>query len=272
MREICEMDGGDHFFRPGEPCPVCGEIYFFDLLQAWPGERAWMFETCCEAANEKLIDDLEYACELPMVERLRFLAPLRQLFEFHGLDLRLVYVDHAEMAIRMDFGLELRDVSQAEAKAFIRAHHRHNAPPAGWRWGKAAFNGDDMVAVTMVGRPVARVLPQDSWVEVNRLCVNPELPAELVWNACSLLYTDAFREAKARGFEKIITYTMADEETGASLKASGWTPENVSQGGSWDRPSRARADKAPTTPKVRWARTCLSPRAAAQVRARLARS
>ena len=60
--------------------------------------------------------------------------------------------------------------------------------------------------------------------------------------------------AAAVGRSKIITYTLA-EETGMSLRYARWSRDpHASKGGSWDRPSRPREDKAPTGPKVRWYR------------------
>lgn len=127
-------------------------------------------------------------------------------------------------------------------------------------------NGADLVAVAMVGRPVARMIDGAKVVEVTRLCVNPQLDQELAWNACSMLYAEAAREAKRRGFEKIITYTL-ESESGHALKASGWAIEAKTRGGSWSRPSRARQDVGPTCPKVRWAKVLRAARASEERRA-----
>lgn len=153
----------------------------------------------------------------------------------------------------LDYGLRLGEVTLAEAKAFVREHHRHNRPPCSWRWGHGAFNGSDLVGVAMVGRPVARLLDHTRIVEVNRLCVDHSIPSGLVWNACSLLYGAAAREARRRGFERIITYTL-ERELGTALKAVGWEAAALTRGGSWDRPSRRRRDTAPTCRKVQWER------------------
>jgi hypothetical protein len=50
------------------------------------------------------------------------------------------------------------------------------------------------------------------------------------------------------GYARILTYVLESEE-GVSLRASGWTLVGVRGGGSWDRPSRRRADNAPTCKK-----------------------
>jgi hypothetical protein len=53
------------------------------------------------------------------------------------------------------------------------------------------------------------------------------------------------------GFKRLITYTLASE-TGTSLKASGWKEIGKAGGGSWNKPSRPRVDKAPTRQKTLW--------------------
>lgn len=108
-------------------------------------------------------------------------------------------------------------------------------------------------AVAMVSRPAARLIDARRTLEVRRLCVRRDLPRPLTLNACSLLYGWCGREARRRGFESLITYTLLDEP-GSTLRASGWTPERVTAGGTWNRASRPRVDKAPITPKVRWRR------------------
>jgi hypothetical protein len=72
-------------------------------------------------------------------------------------------------------------------------------------------------------------------------------------NVCSMIYGALRRAGIELGYEpsKIITYTL-ESESGASLRASGWIRDGVTTGGSWDRPARAREDKAPITPKTRW--------------------
>lgn len=59
--------------------------------------------------------------------------------------------------------------------------------------------------------------------------------------------------AKALGSTLLITYTLL-EESGASLRASGFTPTHKTQGGTWHRAARPRQDKAPISRKIRWER------------------
>ncbi len=143
---------------------------------------------------------------------------------------------------------------QARCFAEVTAHHRHHPAPTGHKFSVAVYNGKTLVGVAVVGRPVSRVIQaaEPKTLEVTRVCTwgNPHLRR----NASSKLYSLAGKRAKALGYDKLITYTLAEEENGASLKASGFSLDRVTRGGSWDTPSRRRQDKAPTVAKARWVR------------------
>jgi hypothetical protein len=124
----------------------------------------------------------------------------------------------------------------------------------------------------IVGRPVARELAADDFAaEVTRLCIDRawldalELGtaagawfrgreigltgiahAEQVLRelrranaACSMLYGAAWRAARALGYRRLVTYTLASEG-GASLRAAGWHCIGEAGGGSWSRTNRPR--------------------------------
>jgi hypothetical protein len=131
--------------------------------------------------------------------------------------------------------LRLHPVTLRTARAFVQAVHRHHGPPQGHRFSIGVVNGtDELVGVVIVGRPVARHLDDGVTVEVTRVATTGER------NACSLLYGAARRAARAMGFHKAITYTQ-DGETGASLRAAGWTlVAELPPVPGWDRPGRAR--------------------------------
>ena len=118
--------------------------------------------------------------------------------------------------------LELRPCDYATAKRFIGLNHRHNKPPTGHKFSIACYDGDRLCGVAMVGWPVARMLADGFTVEITRNCTDG------TYNACSMLYGACCRAAKALGYRRIITYTLASEP-GTSLKASGWrlAAENV---------------------------------------------
>ena len=133
-----------------------------------------------------------------------------------------------------------------EAVVYIRENHRHHTPPVGdvFRLGVADESGT-IRGVATIGRPVARHL-DDGWtLEVNRVATDG-CP-----NACSALYGAAWRAARALGWRKLITYTLATEP-GTSLKAAGWRLIGEAGGGSWSSPSRPRVDVNPTQMKLKW--------------------
>jgi hypothetical protein len=132
--------------------------------------------------------------------------------------------------------LELCPVSFADACEFVRRFHRHHKPPIGHKFSVGVAAAGELVGVAMVGRPVARSYDDGSTLEVNRTCSDGHP------NANSMLYGAAWRAAKALGYSRLITYTLASE-SGSSLRASGWrvVAERQARSG-WSVPSRPRRD------------------------------
>lgn len=149
----------------------------------------------------------------------------------------------------------LRPITLREARGFVGRMHRHNRPPQGGLFAVGCERAGQLVGVAIIGRPIARNLDDGHTCEVTRLCTDGTP------NACSLLYGASARAAKALGWSRIVTYTLANEP-GTSLRASGWEREKTVTGEkSWSRPSRARVqtdlfgdDERPACAKVRWAR------------------
>ena len=105
----------------------------------------------------------------------------------------------------------------------------------------------DLRGVAIVGRPVARHLDDGHTVEVTRLATDGTR------NACSQLYAACRREARRRGYRRLVTYTLA-AESGASLRAAGWTPVATTKGRQWDTPTRRRRQRS-TPDRIRWERS-----------------
>jgi hypothetical protein len=136
-----------------------------------------------------------------------------------------------------------------EARAYVAEHHRHHAPPQGGLFALACSDGEQIRGVAIVGRPVARELAADDFAaEVTRCCTDGTR------NACSMLYGAAWRAARALGYRRLVTYTLASEG-GASLRAAGWHCIGEAGGGSWSRTSRPRVDTHPMQIKLRWERS-----------------
>lgn len=75
-------------------------------------------------------------------------------------------------------------ISISEAREFVNNFHRHNKAPQGGLYAVAASDGERMVGVAIVGRPVARPLDDGQTAEVTRVCVLDDAPK----GACSFLY------------------------------------------------------------------------------------
>jgi hypothetical protein len=249
MRDLVELGvEAEH----QEACLFCGEPEVAEVLEVW-SSREFMLETCCHGMHEACV---EFLNEDPKAagKWLGSTGLNRVMRSLQGYGGGVRRVIESDGQLLLDWNLQVSPVKWAVAKAFVRDHHKHCRAPAGWRFGAGVMNGGDLLGVVIVGRPVARMLDQKRIVEVNRLCVRRDLAPGLEWNACSLMYGWAAKEAKARGFERILTYTVAGEP-GVTLAAAGWTPESRTVGRSWDSPSRPRDGETPRGDKVRWSRT-----------------
>lgn len=138
--------------------------------------------------------------------------------------------------------VEIVPVFQKEAFEFVKKYHRHHVRPVGSIFQIGVRNGGNLVGVVIVGRPVARRLQDGYTAEVTRLCTDGTK------NACSMLYSAAWRVAKNLGYKRLITYILSSEN-GTSLYASGWRLVGFRGGGSWDVTSRRRIDKHPIEQK-----------------------
>ena len=140
--------------------------------------------------------------------------------------------------------LTLQPISFKEAKLFIEEHHRHHKPPQGHKFSIAVNDGENVVGVITVGRPIARHF-DDGWTaEVTRCCTDGTK------NAASMLYGAAWRAARAMGYTRIVTYTLPTEP-GTSLDAAGWKCLGKTRGhGYWT--SRPRIIKHPVGQKLLW--------------------
>lgn len=138
-------------------------------------------------------------------------------------------------------------ITQAEAKAFVDKHHRHHKPSVGAVFCLAVAQDETVCGVAMIGRPVARG-NDDGWtLEVTRVATDGAK------NACSMLYSAAWRVARNMGYRRVITYTLSSEP-GTSLRGAGWKEIGEVRGRSWHTPSRPRVDTHPLQDKICWER------------------
>lgn len=59
-----------------------------------------------------------------------------------------------------------------EANAFVSEHHRHHSSIQGHKFSIAAFDGERIVGVCIVGRPVSRFNDNGMTLEVTRLATD----------------------------------------------------------------------------------------------------
>lgn len=110
--------------------------------------------------------------------------------------------------------LEIVPMTLREANAFVEQNHRHHGPVVGHKFSIGISDGEKIVGVAIVGRPVSRHL-DDGWtLEVNRLCTDGSR------NACSALYAAAWRAARAMGYKRLVTYIL-ESENGAKPTGGG---------------------------------------------------
>lgn len=139
--------------------------------------------------------------------------------------------------------LELR-----EANTLIEKWHRHHKRVQGHRFSIGIVDEDGVLhGAATIGRPVARLAGHPREVlEVTRLVTDG------TYNACSMLYAAAARAGKALGYERIQTYILEDE-IGTTLKAAGWSFDQMAGGGQWKHTDgKPRRTDQPTGLKQRW--------------------
>lgn len=141
--------------------------------------------------------------------------------------------------------LEIVPMTLKEANAFVEQNHRHHRKVAGHKFSIGCSDGEKIVGVVIVGRPVSRYLDNGWTLEVNRLCTDGSR------NACSMLYAAAWRATRAMGYKKLITYVL-DTEPGTSLKAAGWRCVGEAGGLKWTGKRRPKVDLYPEQMKIKW--------------------
>jgi len=143
--------------------------------------------------------------------------------------------------------IEIVPITLKEANAFVSAYHRHHGPVTGHKFSIGLAEGESIVGVVIVGRPVSRYLDDGCTLEVNRLCTDG------THNACSMLYGAAWRAARAMGYKRLITYIL-ESESGTSLRAAGWKCIGQAGGLRWTGRRKPTIDLYPAQMKVRYQR------------------
>ena len=124
--------------------------------------------------------------------------------------------------------LELsRERSRNEVNSFLESEvvdHQLGSIP-GWKAAFGARYQDELVAVCILGRPVARQIDADTVVSITRFAAHPVRPA----NTGSWLIARARQWAQLEGYEKIIAYAGVAGNYGTIYEAAGFTLEKTDQ-------------------------------------------
>lgn len=114
---------------------------------------------------------------------------------------------------------------------------------------RASHRGE-CFAVAAWSNPVARALPQQTWLELRRFAIADNAPV----NTGSKMLGWMVRELRRREphVERLISYQDCEVHTGTIYRASGWTPVEVSTPGKWTNRKRWNRTAGHIARKIRW--------------------
>lgn len=141
--------------------------------------------------------------------------------------------------------LRVVPIGVREALRHVQRHHAHHHAPPGAFFAVSVADGERVVCVALVGRPVARMLDADPLCAEITRCASDGTP-----HAASMCLGAARRMALAAGYARLVSYTLLGE-AGTSYLAAGWVVTGLveaSQG--WH--SRAGRTTVQGGGKVRW--------------------
>jgi hypothetical protein len=144
--------------------------------------------------------------------------------------------------------MKIVPITVKAALVYVRSTHRHLPELQGGLFAAAVADASGSIrGVAVFGNPPARV-----WQGTGRGCIT-RVATDGAENACSMLYGALCRAAKALGYREVWTYTLP-EESGTSLRSSGFCDMGLTSGGEWSRSSRSRGSARRPDSKRRWVR------------------
>lgn len=148
--------------------------------------------------------------------------------------------------------LFFRVVDMKTAKALNRLWHsrlpKFRRPAC--RIAYAAECDDVFYATAIWTNPLARMLPQLEWLELNRMAIAPDAPK----NTASRMLAWMARDVRKRfpDVTRLISYQEVEHHTGCIYRAAGWVATELSEGGDWNTASKPREKAERAGPKQRW--------------------
>jgi hypothetical protein len=113
-----------------------------------------------------------------------------------------------------------------------------------------AVKDDRLYAVAIWSNPVARNLPQQTWLELRRFAIAPDAPrftASWMLGVMRRLLAKKLPE-----IERHISYQDMGQHTGTIYRAAGWKATTINADGNWTRQKRTRPQAQSTNAKQRW--------------------
>jgi hypothetical protein len=114
-------------------------------------------------------------------------------------------------------------------------------------------------AVAIWTNPVARLLPQNTWLELRRLAIASDAPKFTATRMLSKMAKHI--SVNFPQITTLVSYQDIEVHQGIIYKAANWIPSGVHKGGSWNRPNAKNLNGKPRTrpdqnkavgPKQRW--------------------
>lgn len=127
-----------------------------------------------------------------------------------------------------------RERSRSEVNSFLDAKmvdHELGSVP-GWKAAFGARFNEELIAVCILGRPVARHIDANEVISISRFAALPTRPA----NTGSWLIARARKWARLEGYQKIIAYAGVAGNYGTIYEAAGFklVKQDEAQGDSWN--------------------------------------
>lgn len=121
----------------------------------------------------------------------------------------------------------------------------------------AATYGGLIYAVAIWSNPVARKLPQKTWLELRRMAIAPDAPKNTASRMLKVMRLLIHRSRPE--ILRLVSYQSKKEHTGAIYRADGWRETALSSAKSWNMPGRPRPPSQQLDDRVRWERNVVGP-------------
>lgn len=120
-----------------------------------------------------------------------------------------------------------------------------------------ASSGGRCFAVAAWSNPVARSLPQKTWLELRRFAIAPDATK----NTGSRMLGWMVRELRRRAatVQRLISYQDCEVHSGTIYRAAGWTPVETQTPGKWNNRKQWNRTAGHVAKKIRWEKIIHSP-------------